>query len=317
MGMFDKLVRKGREMAADYLREQSGQSRNAPRQGGHGTPGYGQYDAGRPAPVPGGGYAAPRHGDGLYAAGAPGTSAGAGSGAGAEDRAAIERYRYMLRTAPPQDMERAHQEAFERLTPQQRELLRQELAAELPAAEQPRTDAPFDLARSATRAEVSRPGFMERLLGGQGGAGFGASPTGPSVQAGSAPANGARAGGMAGGLAAGAAGGLGAGLLAGVAGAFIGTAVAGPLLEGFSGIGDGLAGAVDGFGDGIGEQIGGLGEGISGLGDGLGGAADGLGEQVSAAGDQIGGLGEQAGGLFDGLLNGGGLFGDTGSDWEF
>jgi hypothetical protein len=30
------------------------------------------------------------------------------------DQQAIERYRYMLRTAPPDDIERAHEEAFQR-----------------------------------------------------------------------------------------------------------------------------------------------------------------------------------------------------------
>ena len=30
------------------------------------------------------------------------------------DQQALERYRYMLRTAPPEDVERAHEEAFGR-----------------------------------------------------------------------------------------------------------------------------------------------------------------------------------------------------------
>src|SRR5690349_9832045 len=39
------------------------------------------------------------------------------------DEQAIARYRYMLRTAPPEVMEQAHEEAFARLTPQQRAMV--------------------------------------------------------------------------------------------------------------------------------------------------------------------------------------------------
>jgi hypothetical protein len=35
------------------------------------------------------------------------------------DKQALERYRYMLRTAPPDAIERAHEEAFAELTPDQ------------------------------------------------------------------------------------------------------------------------------------------------------------------------------------------------------
>ena len=36
------------------------------------------------------------------------------------DEQALERYRYMLKTAPPETIEQAHEEAFARLTPAQR-----------------------------------------------------------------------------------------------------------------------------------------------------------------------------------------------------
>lgn len=222
MGMFDKLIRKGQQLAGDYLREQqnkpSGNNRNQSTGYGFGnqSDGYGfqkqpfrygyQNQPQAPAPAPNAHY---------------------GQQASAEDQAAIEKYRYMLRTAPPQDMERAHAEAFARLTPQQRGLLYSELSGELPAYERPASDNPQDLARAATRAEVSKPGFMEKILGG--GAG-----------------RGRMAGGVAAG-AAGAAGGLGLGLMAGVAAGFVGSAIAGPLLEGFSGIGEQVAGAAEGF----------------------------------------------------------------------
>ncbi|MEO9249136.1 hypothetical protein ABDK96_15740 [Citricoccus nitrophenolicus] len=76
------------------------------------------------------------------------------------------------------------------------------LTEQLSNGERPRTDRPEDLARAATRAEISRPGFMDQLLA-------------RTDRTGS---------GRGGGLAAGVAGGLGAGLLVGVAGAFTGAA---------------------------------------------------------------------------------------------
>ena len=36
------------------------------------------------------------------------------------DEQALARYRYMLATAPPEEIERAHEEAFASLTPEQR-----------------------------------------------------------------------------------------------------------------------------------------------------------------------------------------------------
>jgi len=90
-----------------------------------------------------------------------------------DDQQAIERYRYMLRTAPPDDIERAHAEAFERLTPEQRQMALQQLATEMPASEMPRSDDPQSLARLATRAEMRQPGTIERT--------FSRMPAGPGL----------------------------------------------------------------------------------------------------------------------------------------
>ena len=125
------------------------------------------------------------------------------------DEAAVERYRYMLRTAPPETVEQAHAEAFAKLTPEQRQKVLAGLSEEAPPAERATSDDPRALARMATRAEMSRPGTMERVLGGRGGG----------------------RGGM------GMGGVLARGLLAGVAGAFVGTAVAGAFLEADGGFG--------------------------------------------------------------------------------
>lgn len=87
------------------------------------------------------------------------------------DAKALERYQYMLRTAPPEDIERAHEEAFASLTPEQRRQALAALAQYVPATEL-RGDDPASLARAATRAEVRSPGTIERAWG-QGGASFG------------------------------------------------------------------------------------------------------------------------------------------------
>ncbi len=84
------------------------------------------------------------------------------------DEQALERYRYMLRTAPPEAIEQAHQEAFAKLTPQQRAMALQQLAQEVPPQERARSDDPRSLARMATRAEMRQPGTLERAFGGIG-----------------------------------------------------------------------------------------------------------------------------------------------------
>jgi hypothetical protein len=89
------------------------------------------------------------------------------------DEQAIQRYRYMLRTAPPETIEQAHAEAFAQLTPSQRARVLSELSAALPANERAAAgqDDPRTLARLATRAELRQPGTLERTFGGMGGVG--------------------------------------------------------------------------------------------------------------------------------------------------
>ena len=82
-----------------------------------------------------------------------------------EDEQALARYRYMLKTAPPETIEQAHIEAFARLTSQQRGMLLEQLRAEMPGADRAyANENPQTLARLATRAEVRQPGTMERLF---------------------------------------------------------------------------------------------------------------------------------------------------------
>lgn len=127
----------------------------------------------------------------------------------------------MLKTAPPDTIEQAHQEAFAQLSPEQRRQVLQQLSSAVPASERPpasAADDPQALARAATRAEVRQPGTLERLFGSSGGPGGGG-------------------GGM----------GIGGSLLTGLAGAFVGTAIAdhffrGPMGSGFMGGGMGMGG---------------------------------------------------------------------------
>lgn len=88
------------------------------------------------------------------------------------DDQALQRYRYMLRTAPPDDVERAHEEAFAQLTPEQRQAVLRELAEQAPPSEVGGDD-PRSLARLATRSEMRQPGTMERTFGGAGVPGLG------------------------------------------------------------------------------------------------------------------------------------------------
>ena len=121
------------------------------------------------------------------------------------DEAAIERYLYMLRTAPPETIEQAHEEAFAKLTPEQRRQALQRLAEAVPPEErQLLRDDPRSLARAATRTEIREPGVLHRIFGGGAGAsGFG------GMFAGS--------------------------LLASLAGSFIGTAIAGSFFHDHAG----------------------------------------------------------------------------------
>lgn len=162
------------------------------------------------------------------------TGRAAPTSVGSADEQALARYRYLLRTAPPEAIEQAHAEAFAQLTPQQRTQALRELGRDLPESERSEmpTDAqPQSLARMATRAEMRRPGTLERAFGG---GGFG------GVMAGS--------------------------LLGSIAGSFIGTAIAHQFLDGSDGFGWNEPGDMDAadasdtgmedsFGDGFGDDM--------------------------------------------------------------
>lgn len=83
-----------------------------------------------------------------------------------DDERAVERYRYLLETAPPETIEQVHAEAFAKLTPEQRRLVFDRLTDQAPAGEAPQNDEPATLAKAATRSELRQPGTMERSFGG-------------------------------------------------------------------------------------------------------------------------------------------------------
>lgn len=83
-----------------------------------------------------------------------------------EDQRAVERYRYLLRTAPPETIEQVHAEAFARLSETQRALVYEELSKGAGTGERPLSSEPATLARAATRRELRDPGSLERTLTG-------------------------------------------------------------------------------------------------------------------------------------------------------
>jgi len=96
------------------------------------------------------------------------------SAARSEDEIAVERYRYLLRTAPPETIEQVHEEAFAKLTPEQRRMLFTQLQADAPAGDAPQADDAHSLAVAATRSEMRQPGTMVQALGGGTNSGTGA-----------------------------------------------------------------------------------------------------------------------------------------------
>jgi hypothetical protein len=192
------------------------------------------------------------------------------------DEQALARYRYLLRTAPPEQIEEAHAEAFAQLTPDQRQQVLAQLAAAVPTGERPRTDDPRTLARVATRAEVRQPGFLERTFGGYG----------PGYGQGYGPGYGR--GGYGGGYGGPSMGSMiGGSMLGTIGGLVIGSAVADALFD--TGLGDGGL-----FGGGDEEAY-----------------AEGYQDGASADGGDDGGSGDYGGGDY-GDAGGGDFGGDFG-----
>lgn len=78
------------------------------------------------------------------------------------DERTLDRYGYLLRTAPPETIEAVHREAFSTLTDEQRAVIYEELSAGAGTGERPLSSEPATLARAASRAETRRPGTLQQ-----------------------------------------------------------------------------------------------------------------------------------------------------------
>jgi hypothetical protein len=177
------------------------------------------------------------------------------------DEQAVERYRYLLRTAPPETIEEAHAEAFAKLAPEQRRMVLQELSSTLTPAERaaraPYDEDPRSLARLATRAEMRQPGTLERTWSGMpAGLGMGSLMMGNFMST--------------------------------IAGVMVGSMIADAFL-GNAGYDQGAVEAADASADTFGAEGGDFGAGDSGFGDGGG---------IGDIGGDFGGFGDFGGGDF-------------------
>ena len=243
MGFLDKLL--GRE----------------PRQQAP-APGAGGGSWSTPTPQPGQGSAQP-FGQTAPQGGAP--------SAGGEDERAVARYRYLLRTAPPETLEQVHAEAFAKLTPEQRQEVLTGLSQSAPQGEAPTSAEPQDLARAATRAEMREPGTLERTFGrgsfGGGGMGMGGMVMGS--------------------------------MMGTIAGVVIGSAIANTLFDGYGSSPEAAEAGDSGADTGSGSDSGNPDSGSSDSGD-SGGSADSGSGDVGASGDFGGGSDFGGGGDFGG-----------------
>lgn len=85
-------------------------------------------------------------------------------GDGDPDGRTLERYQFVVRTAPPATIEQVHAEAFARLDDDQRALIYEELSKGAGTGERPLSSEPATLARSAVRAQARIPGSLERVV---------------------------------------------------------------------------------------------------------------------------------------------------------
>ena len=96
-----------------------------------------------------------------------------------DDGIAVEKYEYLRRTAKPDTIEKAHVDAFEQLTPLQRNLVFERFTADPPAGELPPDATSTTLAKFATRAEAKKRGALRRALSGKPSNGSKPDTTGP------------------------------------------------------------------------------------------------------------------------------------------
>jgi hypothetical protein len=94
----------------------------------------------------------------------------------ADDEQALADYEELVRTAPPEDLQRINEEAFAQLTPDQRDLLFKALVDRAgDPADRPADTSPTELARAASALEARQPGTLGGIVSGRD-PGFGIDP---------------------------------------------------------------------------------------------------------------------------------------------
>jgi hypothetical protein len=82
----------------------------------------------------------------------------------ADDLVAIEQYERLVQNASPDDLLQVHADAFEKLTPEQRDFIYNQFLQRAADDEHPADAQPRSLAETATRIEQRKPGTLRRLF---------------------------------------------------------------------------------------------------------------------------------------------------------
>ena len=82
----------------------------------------------------------------------------------AGDLEAIEQYERLVQNASPDDLLQVHADAFEKLTPEQRDFIYNQFLQRAAEDERPADAEPRSLAETATRIEQRKPGTLRRIF---------------------------------------------------------------------------------------------------------------------------------------------------------
>jgi hypothetical protein len=80
------------------------------------------------------------------------------------DQQAVEEYERLVQNASPDDLLQVHADAFEKLTPEQRDFVYSKFLQRAAEDEHPGDAQPQALAETATRIEQRKPGTLRRLF---------------------------------------------------------------------------------------------------------------------------------------------------------
>jgi hypothetical protein len=80
------------------------------------------------------------------------------------DKIAIENYERLVQNASPDELLQVHADAFEKLTPEQRDFVYNKFLQRAAEDERPADTQPQSLAETATRIEQRQPGTLRRIF---------------------------------------------------------------------------------------------------------------------------------------------------------